>query len=91
MGATAVIENDAIAGIITDGDLRRMLQKETDLSNIQAAVIMSKNPKSIEEDQLAVSALDLMRKNNVSQLLVTANGKYVGVLHMHDLLREGII
>ena len=91
MGATAVITNDAIAGIITDGDLRRMLQKETELNSIKALDIMSKNPKCIEEDQLAVSALDLMRKNNVSQLLVTQNEKYIGILHLHDLVREGII
>lgn len=91
MGATAVIKDDAIAGIITDGDLRRMLQKETELNSIKALDIMSKNPKCIEEDQLAVSALDLMRKNNVSQLLVTQNEKYIGILHLHDLVREGII
>lgn len=91
MGATAVIENEKIAGIITDGDLRRMLQQRDSVANITARDIMSNNPKTIEEDQLAVSALDLMRKNNVSQLLVTQNGIYLGILHLHDLVREGII
>lgn len=91
MGATAVIKNSSIAGIITDGDLRRMLQKEEELSCITAKDIMSNNPKCIEEDQLAVAALDMMRKNNISQLLVTRNGFYAGVLHLHDLVREGII
>jgi arabinose-5-phosphate isomerase len=91
MGATAVIKDGVIAGIVTDGDLRRMLQKEDNLSGITAKDIMSRQPKCIEDDQLAVSALDMMRKNNVSQLLVTRNGLYTGVLHLHDLIREGII
>ena len=91
MGATAVMKDGAIAGIVTDGDLRRMLQKEENLSGVTAEDIMSRHPKCIEEDQLAVSALDMMRKNNVSQLLVTRNGLYAGVLHLHDLIREGII
>ena len=90
VGATAVIKDDKIIGIVTDGDLRRMLQKEEDLAGITASGIMSSHPKSIEEDQLAVNALDLMRKNSVSQLLVTQNGTYIGVLHLHDLVREGI-
>ncbi len=91
MGATAVMKEEAIAGIITDGDLRRMLQKEDNLSKIVAEDIMSKSPRCIEEDQLAVAALDMMRKNNISQLLITRNGLYAGVLHLHDLVREGII
>ena len=92
MGATAVIEDGVIAGIVTDGDLRRMLQKEENLSHIVAEDIMSKNPKCIDEEELAVTALDNMRKNNVSQLLVTGEeGHYAGILHLHDLIREGII
>lgn len=91
MGATAVINEAVIAGIVTDGDLRRMLQKGENLESVKARDIMSSNPKCIEEDQLAVSALDLMRKNDVSQLLVTRNKVYVGVLHLHDLVKEGII
>lgn len=91
MGATAVIKESEIMGIITDGDIRRMLQQREDLTGVTAKDIMSKNPKCIEEDQLAVNALDMMRSNTVSQLLVTGNGHYMGILHMHDLLREGII
>lgn len=92
MGATAVMEDSGtIAGVITDGDLRRMLQKEEDLSTVKAADIMSISPRMIEADELAVTALDSMRKNNVSQLLVTGDGLYIGVLHLHDLIREGII
>ncbi|MBX2921795.1 MAG: KpsF/GutQ family sugar-phosphate isomerase [Chitinophagaceae bacterium] len=91
MGATAVIKDGSIAGIITDGDIRRMLQQREDLTNVTAESIMSRNPKCIEENELAVNALDMMRSNSVSQLLVTNNGMYAGVLHMHDLLREGII
>lgn len=90
VGATAVIKNGRIVGIVTDGDLRRMLQKEENLAGITASGIMSSHPKTIEQDQLAVTALDLMRKNSVSQLLVTRNGTYMGVLHLHDLVREGI-
>lgn len=91
MGATAVIKDEAIVGIITDGDLRRMLQKGENPERVKAEHIMSRNPKYIEDDQLAVSALDLMRKHDVSQLLVTRNKVYVGVLHLHDLVKEGII
>lgn len=91
MGATAVINEGDIAGIITDGDLRRMLQKGENLGIVKAKDIMSSNPKCIEEDQLAVSALDVMRKHDVSQLLVTRNKVYVGILHLHDLVKEGII
>ncbi|MBS1748616.1 MAG: KpsF/GutQ family sugar-phosphate isomerase [Bacteroidetes bacterium] len=91
MGATAVVKEGAITGIITDGDLRRMLHKGEDLADVRAQDIMSRNPKCIEEDQLAVSALDLMRKNDVSQLLVKNDNIYVGVLHLHDLVKEGII
>ncbi|MBX3254761.1 MAG: KpsF/GutQ family sugar-phosphate isomerase [Chitinophagaceae bacterium] len=91
MGATAVIKDGFIAGIITDGDIRRMLQQREDLAGVTAENIMSQHPKCIEEGELAVNALDMMRRNSVSQLLVTSNGVYAGILHMHDLLREGII
>ena len=92
LGATAVIEdNGHIAGIITDGDLRRMLEKNISLENITAKDIMTPVPKTISPNDLAVDALDLMRKNNISQLLVVNNGKYAGIIHLHDLIREGII
>ena len=92
LGATAVLdEQGQIAGIITDGDLRRMLEKGITLEGVKAYQIMSKNPKSIQAQALAVDALELMRKNDISQLLVSDNKKYSGIIHLHDLVREGII
>lgn len=92
LGATAVLNKEEhIAGIITDGDLRRMLEKNISLQNVTAKDIMSASPKTISQKELAVDALDLMRKNNISQLLVVNNEKYTGIIHLHDLVREGII
>jgi arabinose-5-phosphate isomerase len=91
LGATAVLDNEKLAGIITDGDLRRMIEKNTDLSTITAKDIMTANPKCIEKDELAVKALQLFQKYNITQLIVTHQGNYFGILHFHDLLREGII
>jgi len=92
LGATAVIENDnTIAGIITDGDLRRMLEKTTDFTMLQAKDIMSKNPSTIGAYVLAVDALEIMKTKNISQLIVIENNGYAGIIHLHDLIREGII
>jgi arabinose-5-phosphate isomerase len=91
LGATAVLDNEKLAGIITDGDLRRMIEKTTDLTTITAKEIMTANPKSIDRDELAVNALQLFQKHNITQLIVTHQGIYFGILHFHDLLREGII
>lgn len=91
LGATAVTDNKKLLGIITDGDLRRMLEKTVSFENITAKEIMGTNPKSIEADELAVDALDLMRRYNISQLVVLQNGMYAGLLHLHDLIREGLI
>ena len=92
LGATAVLNaNKNIAGIITDGDLRRMLEKNILLQDVVAKDIMSLNPKTISQNELAVNALDLMRKNDISQLLVVDDEKYTGIIHLHDLVREGII
>lgn len=91
LGATAVMDNKEIIGIITDGDIRRMLENYDDLSQLQAKDIMSTSPKQIEASQLAVNALQTMRENNISQLLVTKNGEYAGIIHIQDLLKEGII
>lgn len=91
LGATAVLENNKLVGVITDGDLRRMIEKTTDLSSITAQQIMTSNPKTIEKSELAVNALNLFQKHNITQLIVTDENKYCGVLHFHDLLREGII
>jgi arabinose-5-phosphate isomerase len=91
LGVTAVIENDKILGIITDGDLRRMLSKVDNVFALTAKDIMSSNPRRIEADALAVDALEIMEANGISQLLVEENGKYAGVVHLHDLIKEGII
>ncbi len=91
LGVTAVVENDAIVGIITDGDLRRMLTKTDDFSSLTAKDIMGTNPKRIKANAMAVDAKDTMEANGISQLLVEKDGKYAGVVHLHDLIREGII
>lgn len=92
LGITAVVNNqNDLLGIITDGDLRRMLEKNSDIDNIVADDIMTRTPLSIAPDELAVDALDLLRKKEISQLAVTANGKYLGIIHLHDLIREGLL
>ena len=92
LGAAVVVnETDNILGIITDGDLRRMLEKTTSFENLHAKDIMTINPKTIAADVLAVSALDEMRKHNISQLVVEDNKIYAGIIHLHDLVKEGII
>lgn len=92
LGAAVVInESENILGIITDGDLRRMLEKTTSFNNLHAKDIMSNKPKTIAADVLAVKALDEMRKYNISQLVVEDNGVYAGIIHLHDLVKEGII
>lgn len=92
LGATVVVnETENILGIITDGDLRRMLEKTTGFENLRAKDIMSSKPKTIASDVLAVHALDEMRKHDISQLVVEDNNKYAGIIHLHDLVKEGII
>jgi arabinose-5-phosphate isomerase len=92
LGATAIVDDsDKLLGIITDGDLRRMLEKKVSLESITAAEIMTETPKAIGAEELAVDALDLMRKRSITQLVVTDNGKYLGFIHLHDLIREGLI
>ncbi len=93
MGATAVLNGEnKIMGIITDGDVRRMLQKTKDISKVFAKDLMSENPKTITSDAMAVKALKKMKENNISQLLVIdKDNKYIGMIHLHDLLKEGLI
>ena len=92
LGATAVVDvDDELLGVITDGDLRRMLEKHNRLDEVSAAQIMTVDPKSIEADALAIDAMELMRKNNISQLLVVNNKRYMGIIHLHDLIKEGLI
>ncbi len=92
LGVTAVVDTDnKLMGIITDGDLRRMLEKSNVLDSITAIDILSTSPKSAHPDTLAVEALNMMRKFDISQLIVVENDIYLGILHLHDLIREGII
>ncbi len=91
LGATAVMEGSSLRGMITDGDLRRMLQNRRDVENLTAGDIMSPNPKTIPRGTLAVDALQLMRNNNITQVLVMDNELYLGMIHLHDILKEGII
>jgi len=92
LGATAVLdENNHLAGIITDGDLRRMLVKTNSLENIVAKDIMSINPKEISPEAFAIDAFELMRKHNITTLVVCEKGNYLGIIHIHDMLKEGFV
>lgn len=92
LGATAVINADKkLLGIITDGDLRRMLQKNANIQNIKAINILTKNPQTVNKEELAAKALNIMKNNNITQLVVVENEEVVGFVHLHDILREGII
>jgi arabinose-5-phosphate isomerase len=92
LGATAVVdEKNNLLGVVTDGDLRRMLEKNEPLDKITAKDIMSTRPKTIAPESLAVDALDLMRKFDITQLVVASEGNYLGIIHLHDLVREGLI
>ncbi|MDQ8144106.1 KpsF/GutQ family sugar-phosphate isomerase [Chryseobacterium sp. CFS15] len=89
-GITVVTDNDKITGVVTDGDLRRMLMKGDDISKVLAKDIMSANPKTIEKDVLAKEAMKVLKDNNIGQLIVTENGQYFGIIDLHTLLDEGI-
>jgi arabinose-5-phosphate isomerase len=91
LGTTAVVEDGRLTGIITDGDIRRMLENNLDIKSLSASDVMSADPIKVESDTMAVKALDIMENNNITQILVTDKGKYIGVVHFHDLLKEGII
>jgi arabinose-5-phosphate isomerase len=92
LGVTAVIDKENnLLGIITDGDLRRMLEKSVAIDSIKVMDIMTSNPQTIEPDMLAVEALDMLRKKEISQLVVAEKGKYIGIIHLHDLVKEGLI
>lgn len=91
LGAVVVLENDKVLGIITDGDIRRMLEKYTNLEHIKASDLMNTNPKQIEKEELALLALEIIKKNNITQLVVMDGDIYCGMIHLHDLLDEGIV
>jgi arabinose-5-phosphate isomerase len=90
IGATVVLDDDTIAGIITDGDIRRMMEKHEHINHLKASDIMSKHPKTIDAAELATAALEIMQQHNISQLIVTKSGSFEGFIHLHDLLKEGI-
>lgn len=91
LGVTAVLNDKKLAGIITDGDLRRMLENEKDISSLCAKDIMSCDPKITKPEDLAYNALKEMEQNNITQLIVIKSEKYLGVIHIHDIIKEGII
>lgn len=92
LGMTVVVNDDQeVVGVITDGDLRRMLEKQLDFSTLQARHIMSSSPKTVKQDTLAVKALDIMTTHNITQLIVANKKKYLGVIHLHDLIKEGLV
>ena len=90
LGMTAVLDGEVLVGIITDGDLRRMLNQE-EITGLKAADIMTRSPKTIDKNAMAVHALELMRARSITQLIVVDNHEYVGVIHLHDLIREGLV
>ena len=90
MGATAVIYKDKIVGIITDGDLRRMLEKTIDVEHVKALDLMTKDPKIINHDTLVFEAFSVMKKHNITQLLIVEKHKYIGVIHLHDILNQNL-
>ena len=92
LGAAAVVENDHILGIITDGDLRRMMNEYEDTKNLKVSDIMSKGGYHVHPETLAVEALQLMQEKSINQLLIKGqDGSYVGMINLHDLMKEGIV
>ena len=91
LGATAVFKGEKMTGIITDGDLRRMLEKNINLSSLKAYDIMSKNPITVSSDLLAYDSLLIMEEKNINQLIVLTNSSYVGIVHIHDILKYGVV
>lgn len=91
LGVTAVIEHNKVVGVVTDGDIRRMLSKYDNIGELTAKDIMTKDPKAVDVDTLAVKALKTLQDNGISQLLAFENGSYAGVVHIHNLINEGIL
>lgn len=91
LGCTAVVEKNKLAGIVTDGDLRRMMSKKSGFSSLRASDIMTRKPKTVSPQTMAVEALAEMKRNNITQLVVAEEGRFVGFVHLHDLLKEGIL
>lgn len=90
VGATAVVENNQVVGVVTDGDLRRMMQSVVDITSMKAQDIMTKKPIILSSSTLAKKALTLMQKKEISQIIVEDSNSYMGIVHIHDILNEGI-
>jgi len=91
LGATAVVDGDKLVGVITDGDLRRMLENNQEVAHLKAKDIMSANPKTVDKNEMAARAFNIMEEFSITQLLVVDNDKYAGIIHLHDILSEGIV
>lgn len=91
LGVTAVTDNGKLVGIITDGDLRRMLSRDVDFKKLTAADILTENPKTLSGQAMAIEAAEQMKKLNISQLVIVDGAEYLGIVHFHDLLKEGLI
>jgi arabinose-5-phosphate isomerase len=91
LGASAVLNDNKLVGIITDGDLRRMLERHDEIGHLKASDIMTTSPKTIKKNELAINAFNLMEEHNITQLIVMDNGSYLGMVHLHDILKEGIV
>ena len=90
LGATAITNNQKAIGIITDGDLRRFFSSGKDINSVSAKDFMSKTPKTINSESLASEALTIMNKNKITQLIVQDNDNYIGIIHLHNILNEGL-
>jgi arabinose-5-phosphate isomerase len=91
LGATAVVENEKVIGVITDGDIRRMLNDNDTFTHLTAKDIMTKNPKMIQSSTMVVQALNILEDFSITQLIVVDNDQYKGIIHLHDILKEGIV
>jgi arabinose-5-phosphate isomerase len=91
LGVAAVVENKKVIGIITDGDIRRMLNENDTFTHLTAKDIMTKNPKTVQSTTMVTDALNILEDFAITQLIVVDNGEYKGVLHLHDILKEGIV
>jgi arabinose-5-phosphate isomerase len=91
LGATAVVENEKVIGVITDGDIRRMLNENDSFSHLTAKDIMTKNPKMIQSSAMVVEAFNILEDFSITQLIVSDNNHYKGIIHLHDILKEGIV
>ena len=92
LGATAVLDkNEQLVGVVTDGDLRRALASGNDVMSLLAKDVMSKNPKTVAEDELAIRVLDKMQQHKISQIIVLKEQRYMGMIHLHDLIQEGLL